>query len=235
MDPGGFHLRPEPLDPDMSDQYQSEAWKAETFSIGGRRVVVERALVSGGIEGARRERSIVAHIELGGDELAVLSGRTGDDSGYGELLTIASTVGPPHLATEAEVVARAEEYVRLNGYVDPGDLDPKALIDRPPRGTTLEAFLARRAHDLLPRACGVVQVVRDGFAWGWHVVFCYDPRKLEAGQGSIRVVQMNLVGNGAFIPDPTPGKTSMATPGIKRLPGMDEFEQLRDAIRPTSR
>jgi hypothetical protein len=187
------------------------------------------------MEGARRERRIVAHIELGGDELAILSGRTGDDSGYEELLMIASTIGPPHLATEAEVVARAEGYVRANGYVDPADADPKVVIDRPPRGMSLEAFLAGRAHDLLPRGCGVVQKVRDGFAWGWHVVFCHDPRKLASGQGSSRVVQIDLVGNGAFIPEPTPGNTSMATPGIKRLPGMDDFERLRDAGRPPSR
>src|SRR4029079_17519605 len=97
------------------DQHMFEAWRAETFSIGGRRVVVERARASGGIEGARRERRIVAHIELGGGELAILSGRTGDDGGYEELLTIAATVGPPHLATEAEVVARAETYVPGDG------------------------------------------------------------------------------------------------------------------------
>jgi hypothetical protein len=218
----------------MSDQHQSEAWRAETFSIGGRRVVVERALVSGGIEGAHRERRIVAHIELGGDEMAILNGSTGDDSGYQELVMIASTVGPPRLATEAEVVAQAEGYVRVNGYVDPGDADLKAVIGRPPAGVTLEAFVARRAHDVLPRACGVVQKVRDGFAWGWHVVFCYDPRKFESGPGQIRVVQLDLVGHGAFIPEPTPGNTSMDTPGIRRLPGMDDFERLRGALRPTS-
>lgn len=219
----------------MSDQHQSEAWKAETFSIAGRRIVVERALVSGGMEGARRERRIVAHIELGGDELAILSGSTGDDAGYEELLTIASTVGRPHLATEADVVARAEAYVRVNGYADPADADPKSVIDRPPPGTTLTAFLAQRSHDLLPRACGVAQKVRDGFACGWHVVFCYDPRKFTTAEGANRVVQIDLVGKDAFIPEPTPGKTSMATPGMKRLPGMDDFEHLRDATRPKPR
>lgn len=219
----------------MADQHQSEAWRADTFSIGGRRAVVERALVSGGIEGARRERRMVVHIELGGAELAILSGSTGDDSGYDELLMIASTVGPPHLSTESEVVARAEEYVRVNGFVDPADADPKVVLDHPPPGMTLEAFMARRAHDLLPRSCGVVRKVRDGFAWGWHVVFCYDPRKFEPGQGSIRVVQMNDVGNDAFIPEPTPGNTSLDSPGLKHLPGMDDFERLRSARRPTSR
>ena len=177
-----------------------EAWRAETISIGGRCVVVERARASGGIEGARRERRIVAHIELGGGELAILSGRTGDDGGYEELLTIAATVGPPHLATEAEVVAEAEVYVRANA----GKID------------------------VLPRACGVMPKVRDGFRWGWHVVFCCDPRKPKSGQSAIRVVQTDVLGHGAFIPEPTPGNTSMATPGIKRLPGMDDFERLRE-------
>ncbi len=234
-DPGGFQLRPEPPDPAMSDQHQSEAWRANTFSISGRRVVVERALVSGGIEGARRERRIVAQIELGGGERAILSGSTGDDSGYEELLMIASTVGPPHLATESEVVARAEKYVRANGFVDLVDADLKAVIDPPPPGMTLEAFVGTRAHDLLPRACGVSRKVRDGFPWGWHVVFCHDPRKVKSGQGSIRVVQINLVGNDPFIPDPTPDKTTMASAGIKRLAGMDDFERLASASRPTWR
>ncbi|HEY7375332.1 MAG TPA: hypothetical protein VIF57_24445 [Polyangia bacterium] len=235
-DEGGFRMRPAPVDPNMEDQHRSEVWRAETFSVGGRRVVVERALVSGGIEGARRQRRLVAHIELGGDELAILSGRTGDDGGYDELLTIAGTVGPPHLATEAEVVARAEAYVRVNGYVDPADANSKLVIDEPPDGVTRDVFIARRAHDLLPQACGVMRKVRDGFAWGWHVVFCYDPRKFKSGQGSIRVVQTDVLGNGAFIPGPPPpGNTSMASAGVKRLPGMDDFERLRGAGRPTSR
>jgi hypothetical protein len=100
---------------------------------------------------------------------------------------------------------------------------------------TLEAFIARRTHDLLPRACGVMRKVRDGFTWGWHVVFCYDPRKYKSGQGSSRVVQLDVHGNGAFIPEPPPGNTSMDSPGIKRLPGMDDFEHLRSVSRPTSR
>jgi hypothetical protein len=90
-----------------------------------------------GIEGARRERRLVAHTELG-NELVIVSGRTEDDAGYEELLTIASTVGRPRLATEAEVVAGAEAYVRANGYVDPSDLGPKVVMDRPPPGTTTE-------------------------------------------------------------------------------------------------
>jgi hypothetical protein len=148
---------------------------------------------------------------------------------------IASTVGPPHLATASEAVARAEEYVRVNGFVDPADADPKAIFDDPPRGMTHEAFISRRAHDLLPRACGVVRKVRDGFAWGRHVVFCYDPRKFGSGHGSNWVVQMDVVGNGAFIPERTPDNTSLDSPGITRLPGVNDFERLRSAGRPTSR
>ncbi len=234
-DPGGFHLRPVPPDPEMSDQHQSEAWRAGTFRLSGRRVVVERALVSGGIEGARRERRIVAQIELGDGEVAILSGSTGDDIGYEELLTIASTVGPPHLATESEVVARAEGYVRVNGFVDPVDADVKAVIDSPPPGMTLEAFVSSRAHDLLPRACGVSRKIRDGFPWGWHIVFCHDPRKVTSDQGSVLVVQIDLVGNDPFIPEPTPDKTSMSSAGVRRLPGMDDFERLAGAGRPYRR
>jgi hypothetical protein len=53
--------------------------------------------------------------------------------------------------------------------------------------------------------------------------------------GARRVVQTDVFGNNAFIPEPTPGNTSMDTPGIKRLPGMDDFERLRGARRRTSR
>ena len=88
----GFRLRPEPPDPEMADQHQSEKWEVGLVTIDGRRAIVERARVSGGIEGAKRERRTAILIELRSGGWAHLAGRTGDDAGYAELLGIAGTI-----------------------------------------------------------------------------------------------------------------------------------------------
>jgi hypothetical protein len=90
-----FRLRPEPIDPNMADQHQSENWEAGIVTFDGRRAVVERARVSGGIEGARRERRTVIMIELRPSGWAELEGRAGDNIGYAELLGIARTIESP--------------------------------------------------------------------------------------------------------------------------------------------
>lgn len=87
-----FFLRPEPPDPAISDQHQSEQWQVGLVSFGGRRGVVERARVSGGIEGAKQERRTAILIELPSGGWAHLRGATGDERGYGELLGIAATI-----------------------------------------------------------------------------------------------------------------------------------------------
>ena len=89
-----FFLKPRPLDSQMSDQYQSEEWQVDTVTFDGHRGIVERARVSGGIEGARRERRTVVFVEYRHGEWALLDGRSGDDTGYAELLDIAATIGP---------------------------------------------------------------------------------------------------------------------------------------------
>jgi hypothetical protein len=88
----GFRLRPEPPDPEVADQHQAEKWEVGVVTIDGRRAIVERARVSGGIEGARRERRTAILIELRPSGWAHLAGRTGDDAGYAELLGIAGTI-----------------------------------------------------------------------------------------------------------------------------------------------
>jgi len=42
--------------------------------------------------GLKRERTISALIELGTGDWVRFTGRTGDDAGYDELLTVASTI-----------------------------------------------------------------------------------------------------------------------------------------------
>ena len=89
-----FFLMPRTLDPRVCDQYQFEDWEVGTVVLGGRRAIVERARVTGGIEGARRERKTTVLVELRRGEWALLDGTTGDDEGYAELLGIAGTIGP---------------------------------------------------------------------------------------------------------------------------------------------
>jgi hypothetical protein len=69
-----------------------DSWRAEAGLLGGKRALIERARASGGIAGHKRQRTISALIELGSGEWVLFTGRTGDDSGYDELLTIASTI-----------------------------------------------------------------------------------------------------------------------------------------------
>jgi len=233
----GFYLKPFRNDPHHSDPIQFEDWHAETVEFAGRRIVVERALKSGGIAGLRKVRSMVAFVELGGNELAIVDGTTGDDQGYQELLTIATTIEPPHLLLESEAVALAEAHVRENGFVNPKDADPKwaeTEHNLHPE-SSVKKIISRRAHDLLPHACGVQRKIRDGFQWAWHVVFCYDPRKRHVAAGAETVVQVDVVGSDPFIPQVVSDKTSMQSQGIKRLPGMAEFERLVAASRRTSR
>jgi hypothetical protein len=227
----GFALKPFRANPRESDQIKFEEWQGETFEYDGRRIVVERALTSGGIAGLQRVRSLRAYVELGGNELAILQGRTGDDDGYQELLTIATTIGLPHLLSEDEAIAIAEEYVRKNGFIEPRDADPawaKQLHDWHPENSVKD-LVAGRARSLLPRACGVERKIRGGFQWSWHVVFCPNPRK--SAKASEKVVQIDVVGHDPFIPENVPDNTSMKSPGIKRLPGMAEFERLSEARR----
>ena len=233
----GFYLKPLRTNPRATDQIQFEDWRAETFEFGGRRVVVEHALKSGGFAGHRRVRSMVAFVELGGHELAIVDGATGDDEGYRELLTIATTIQPPHLLVENEAVALAEDYVRKNGFVDAADAAPRwaAQEHELHPENSVEELISRRAHDLLPLACGVQRKIRGGFQWAWHVVFCYDPRKPRATAGVERVVQVDVVGSDPFIPESVPDNTSMQSQGLKRLQGVFEFERLMAASRRTSR
>jgi hypothetical protein len=91
----GFFLTPRRPDPRMSDQYQSEEWQAGNATIGGRRAIVERARVTGGMELVRRERRIRVLLEVGKRRWVCIDGSTGEDAGYSEILNIAGTVEVP--------------------------------------------------------------------------------------------------------------------------------------------
>jgi hypothetical protein len=69
-----------------------DSWRAEAGLLGGKRALIERARASGGMAGHKRLRTISSLIELGHGDWVLFTGRTGDDAGYDELLTIASTI-----------------------------------------------------------------------------------------------------------------------------------------------
>jgi hypothetical protein len=95
-----FHLQPAVpgdtpptmSDPAVIDMVVYDSWRADAGLLGGRRALIERGRASGGMAGRKRERTISALIELGSRDWVLFNGRTGDDAGYDELLTIASTI-----------------------------------------------------------------------------------------------------------------------------------------------
>jgi hypothetical protein len=94
IEPPEFVLKPRPQEPQAADEATFEDWRAEAFSFGSRRAIVERAKGTGGFEGAQRERMASIFVELSRGEWAVLHGRTGEDEGYDELISVASTIEP---------------------------------------------------------------------------------------------------------------------------------------------
>ena len=88
----GFMLKPEAVDPGVADKHQSDEWQVHAIRFGDRRALVEYARVSGGIEGANRERRLSALLELRRGEWVRASGSAGDDAGYDELLGILGSV-----------------------------------------------------------------------------------------------------------------------------------------------
>lgn len=87
-----FFLKPMAVEARASDQYRYEAQQAGLVMFGGRRAIVERALVSGGFEGEKQRRVTSVLVEVRRGEWALLEGRAGDDQGYEEFLMAASTI-----------------------------------------------------------------------------------------------------------------------------------------------
>jgi hypothetical protein len=154
-----------------------------------------------------------------------------------------SSSRPIRVLTEAEAVARAEEFIRINGYCQRQDADPKRMqVERNLTfGTAPEDLLPQREGSLLPRACGIIAEAIRGFDKGWSVVFCYDPawrirnedpddRKYST-EDQARVVVMDEYGSDLFVPHTN---VTLRFKGIKRLPGMDDYERaVKGAAEPT--
>jgi hypothetical protein len=146
--------------------------------------------------------------------------------------------------SEAAAIGRAETFIKVNGYVKSSDADSKAIeLERSLTfGSTADEVLPQRVGQLLPRACGVLAKPLRAFERGWTVIFCMDPRNrlyresVPDFPASIRdrgrAVVMDETGSNVFV---VHTDTTLRPDGMKRLPGMDEFERLLQAAlrRPT--
>jgi hypothetical protein len=136
---------------------------------------------------------------------------------------------------EASAVARAEEFVRVNGYVSRQDADPTRIVRESccSDGGEIEHILDHRAGTLLGTACAVWEGNAKTEGPGWTVVFCYDPRNkhyrevipkfLTYIRDRGRAVVMTLGET-----NPTIGHQdfSLQAKGLKRLHGLDLFQEL---------
>ncbi len=75
-----------------ADCTRYENVKADTLEIGGRQAVVERGRASGGFEWMQRRRVILVVLPLADGRTALMTGSTGDEAGYQELLAVAHTI-----------------------------------------------------------------------------------------------------------------------------------------------
>lgn len=89
-----YFLKPRPNNSSNPDKYRYEDWQAGLVRFGSRRAIVERARVSGGVEGASRQRITSVLLEVGAGEWVILEGRGGDDAAHEELLAMAGTIRP---------------------------------------------------------------------------------------------------------------------------------------------
>jgi hypothetical protein len=89
--PGFFWGRPG-LVSDTDGERRYESWQAGAVNLQGRRAIVERCIVSGGVEGASHRRDTLVLVELARGSWAILEGNATDDGGYEEFLQIASTI-----------------------------------------------------------------------------------------------------------------------------------------------
>jgi hypothetical protein len=96
-----FTLEPQPRDPRVFDQVLREAWQAGAVTLSGRRAIVEKASVSGGIQGSVRRWETSVLIELRKGEWVLVEGMAPDEARSEEFIQIASTieVGRKHATT----------------------------------------------------------------------------------------------------------------------------------------
>jgi hypothetical protein len=85
---------PHPNSPELVDVVVYDSWSVGAIMLRGRRAIIERGRANGGMAGRKRERTVEVLLELGPGEWVTFTGETGDDAGYDEMLSIASTIEP---------------------------------------------------------------------------------------------------------------------------------------------
>lgn len=131
-------------------------------------------------------------------------------------------------AKETEAIARAEQFVRMNGYVRREDADlvraNREAIDRP---APMAELVEQRAGTLLGFACGVSRATS---ASGWLVVFCYDPRHFTPSLENAAFVRKVGRGVSVFDDGSVPviehQDVRLTSSTTKPLGGMDELDRL---------
>jgi hypothetical protein len=82
------------------------------------------------------------------------------------------------ILSEDEAIARAEEFIKDNGYTDlPPTEDKSKLVPESVIGGTEAEGLRLRHNTLEPKAYGIIQGGRNGD--GWYVVFRYNRNNQE--------------------------------------------------------
>src|SRR5690349_15601739 len=82
------------------------------------------------------------------------------------------------ILTEDEAIARAEEFIKDNGYTDlPPSEDKSKLVAESVTGGTDAEALKQRHNTLEPKAYGILQDGRSGD--DWCVVFRYNQNNIE--------------------------------------------------------
>ena len=149
---------------------------------------------------------------------------------FGCATAVTSISLQPGVGTQAETIAasRAEEFVRVNGYVARQDADPARAIWETTDSGEIEAILDSRAGTLLSAACAIRR--EDASVLRWIVVFCYDPRNNRGGEANLkslknsgRAVVMDLDG---VNPHMMHQDFFLRGHGFKVLPGMRLFKEV---------
>lgn len=139
---------------------------------------------------------------------------------------------------EMAAVARAEEFVKVNGYVSREDGEPAKVVRESccADGGDVAAILDRRAGTLLGSACAAIPVNAIGDGPGWTVVFCYDPRNKNYRQAIPDFIQWTRERGRAVVSDPKADHLRMVhqdillrATGAKPLRGMFLLEEILHA------
>jgi hypothetical protein len=76
----------------IADCITIDELRVDTVVIEGRRAIIERARVSGGISSMDKERELLVRIQASNGTVLELHGETGDEHGYDELIAVAATM-----------------------------------------------------------------------------------------------------------------------------------------------